>query len=208
MKKTKHLLALLLLVTVCSSMAMAQPPVSGSLSGTLGPGEYIVVGNCTVDAGNTLTIEPGTTFLFSGHFNIKVYGTLHAVGTEQDSIVFISQSTGWDYEWCGIHFTSGSSPNSILSYAYLENARWIMYPDYYGGALQVDVSGVTISHCWIKNNKSSDGGGLYVNNATITISDCVFFGNEAGNGGGLYINNSTGVQVNNCIFAKNSSTST
>jgi hypothetical protein len=207
MTRAKPVLFAILLLALSPCLVLAQPTISGSLSGTLGPGSYIVTGHCTVDAGNTLTIEPGTTFLFAGHFYLKVYGTLNAVGTEQDSLVFVSQFSGWEYEWSGIRFMNGSS-GSVLSYAYLENAKYHMYPDYNGGAIYTEANDVTVSHCWIKNNYASSGGGMYISSATVTVSDCIFFGNEAGNGGGMYINNSNGVQVNNCVFAKNASTST
>lgn len=202
------LFTILLLLAFYPYVANAQPTLSGSLSGTLGPGSYIVVGNCTVDSGNTLTIQSGTTLLFSGHYSFKIYGELTAVGTEQDSIVFVSQFPGWEYEWSGIRFMSGSSRNSILSYAYMENAKYHVWPEYNGGAVYVEANGITVTHCWIKNNYASAGGGIYVESASMTVSDCIIFGNEAGNGGGMYINNSNGVTVNNSIFAKNSSTST
>lgn len=202
------LLAILLSVALCNFVAIAQPSINGSLSGTLGPGTYIVNGNCTVDAGNSLTIEPGTTFLFSGHFYLKVYGTLTAVGTEQDNIVFKRQNPNTTCEWSGIRFMSGSSSRSIVSYAHLEYAKYQVWPDYNGGAFYIEQDGVTITNCWINDNYASSGGGIYVNAATPNISDCVFFGNTAGNGGGLYLYNSSGVVVENCIFAKNKSTST
>jgi hypothetical protein len=202
------LLVILLSVALCNFVAGAQPSINGSLSGTLGPGDYIVTGNCTVDAGNSLTIQPGTTFLFSGHFSLKVYGYLSAVGTEQDMIYFKRQNPNTTCEWSGIRFMNGCSPNSIVSYAHLEYAKYHTYPDYNGGAFYIEEDGVTITHCWIKDNYASSGGGIYINGATPYISDCVIFGNTAGNGGGMYIYNSNGVVVENCIIAKNSSTST
>ena len=202
------LLAILLSVALCNLVAIAQPSINGRLSGTLGPGTYIVNGNCTVDAGTSLTIEAGTTFLFSGHFSLKVYGTLTAVGTEQDSIVFMRQNPDYSCEWSGIHFMIGCSPSSIVSYAHVEYAKYQTWPDYNGGAFYIEEDGVTISNCTISNNKSTAGGGLYVNEATPNISGCTFYANEAGNGGGMYIYNSTDVQVDNCKFFLNSSTST
>lgn len=201
-------LTILLLAALFPYLTSAQPTISGSLSGTLGPGTYIVVGNCTVNAGNTLTVQPGTTFLFSGHYSWKIYGTLNAVGTEQDSIQFIRQYTTTACEWSGVRFMTGSSASSVLSYAYLEGARYHVWPDYNGGAIYVEYVGVTISHCYLKNNYASSGGGMYVENAPVQVSGCIFLNNSAGNGGGIYINNSTGALVSNSIFAKNSSTST
>lgn len=200
-------LVILLSFALLTCTASAQN-ISGSLSGTLGPGTYTVIGNCTVNAGNTLTIQPGTTFLFAGHYSFKIYGTLLAQGTEADSIVFKRQSASSTYEWSGIRFMMGSSPNSILSYCYMEYAKYHLYPDYNGGAVYIEEDGVTVEHCFMKDNYASAGGGMYINGASATISDCIFFGNEAGNGGGMYVYNSQNVHVSNSIFAKNKSTST
>ncbi|MHC4498879.1 MAG: right-handed parallel beta-helix repeat-containing protein [Planctomycetota bacterium] len=192
------------------SLVFAQPQISGPLSGTMGPGTYIVVGNCSVSAANTLTLEPGTTFLFAGHYNITInsYGTLHAVGTRQDSIVFTRQYPDTSCEWSGIRFEYGASANSILSYCRLEYAKHNVSPNHNGGALYIQGAAITISHCTIANNYATGGGGIYVNVSAITVSDCVFMNNSSGNGGGLYIKWSSGVTVNNCIFARNSSTNT
>ena len=64
-------------------MVSAQPQLSGPLSGTVGPGDFQVVGDCSVDSGQTLTIMPGTAFYFTGHYWLKVNagGELHADGT-------------------------------------------------------------------------------------------------------------------------------
>ncbi len=207
MIKVKISLIVLLSAVLCVLTANAQPTLSGSISGTLGPGTYIVTGNCTVDAGNSLVIEPGTTFLFSGHYHIKVFGSMTAEGTEQDSIIFTRQNPTSADEWAGIRYMNGSS-NCTLSYAYIEYAKNHVYPDYKGGAVYIEEDGVCITNCWMKNNYNSYGGGIYVLGATVNISDCVFFGNSAGNGGGVYLYNSPDCNVKNSIFAKNSSTST
>jgi len=197
------LASLVLLFTAASAQ-----DISGSLTGTLGPGTYTVVGNCQVDAGQTLTIQPGTTFLFAGHFSLKVYGTLNAVGTEADSIYFLRQQQTSTCEWSGVRFMAGSSPNSMLSYAYMEYAKYHTYPDYNGGAIFIGQSGVTITDCYIKDCYASAGGGIYVESVSATISDCFVMTCEAGNGGGMYINNSQNVLVQNSAFVKNRSTST
>ncbi len=208
MVRAKPLILTILLAAALPLAALAQPTVHGSLSGTLGPGVYIVDGQCTIDAGNTLTIQPGTTFLFSGHYSFKVYGTLNAVGTESDSIVFKRQNPTSACEWSGILFQQGSSPNSALSYCYLEYAKYHVWPDYNGGGIYIKSVGVTISHCWIADCYASSGGGIYIDGAPATITDCVVINNSAGSGGGIFAYNSQNVAINNCVIGKNSSSST
>ncbi len=200
--------AILLSVLLIPWVLSAQPTIQGSLSGSLGPGTYIVIGNCTVNTGNTLSIQPGTTFLFAGHYSFKIYGTLSAVGTASDSIVFTRQNPSSTYEWSGIRFMSGAPNNSVLSYCKLEYGKYQVWPDYNGGAICTQNVTINVNHSLIANNYSSAGGGIYASGAAVNLSDCIFYSNSAGNGGGIYLLNCNNSTVTNCLFAKNSATST
>ncbi len=211
MMKAKSAFLAILLVAICAGVALSQPTIQGRLSGSLGPGTYLVIGNCMVDASATLTVAPGTTFLFSGHYSFKVYGTLNAVGTAADSILFVRQGMTPDCEWGGLRFMAGAPANSVVSYALFEGARYQVWPDYYGGALFIGTP-VTISHCYVNNCYSASGGGIYIANVssgTVTITDCIVMNCSAGNGGGLYVyySNAT-VNILNSFIARNSATST
>jgi hypothetical protein len=187
---------------------MGQPSLQGSLSGTLGPGTYLVVGNCTVDHGATVTVQPGTTFLFTGHFSWKIYGTLHANGTVTDSIQFKRQQSSTLYDWSGLRFLAGAATTCNLTHCYIEGARYQVFPDVNGGALYINNGGVQVSSCFIINNYATAGGGICVESSPATIDHCIIFGNTAGNGGGLYVLNSQNVTVSNTLFAKNAATNT
>ena len=52
--------------------------------------QYRVIDDLVVDDGDTLIIEPGTSILFMGNYKMDVYGSIIAVGTEQDSIFITS----------------------------------------------------------------------------------------------------------------------
>ena len=58
--RTSYLMILLLMAFVLVMPAFSQTEISGSQSGTLGPGTYIVVGYIQVDPLAVLTIAPGT----------------------------------------------------------------------------------------------------------------------------------------------------
>lgn len=207
MTKSKFISLTILLLALCPLLTLGQN-LQGSLSGTIGPGTYNVVGNCTVDAGQTLTIQHGTIIDFTGPFTFKIYGTLHANGIAGDSIQFKRQSSSTLCNWGGVRFMAGASTTSNLTHCYIEGARYQVWPDYNGGALYINNGGVTISWCTIANCLASTGAGAYVDGSPATFDHCIFFSNSAGNGGGLYIINSQNVNVSNSIFAKNSSTST
>lgn len=194
-----------------TSLALAQPQISGPLSGNMGPGDYLVVGDCSVNGGQTLTLMPGTRFLFTGHYTLRILsnGTLHAVGTEEDSIVFTHQNPDTSCDWSGIRFLYGANAASILSYCRVEYGRYHIYPENSGGGLYIQGAAITVSRCTFANNRNDYGGAMYINVSPMTISDCVFMDNVATqNGGALYLQWNSNATVNNCVFANNASAGT
>ena len=165
----------------------------GNQSGTIYTGEYRVVGDITVAVGDSLVIEPGVSLLFTGDYDLSVYGYLSAVGTETDSIHFTADSTT-DY-WGSVIFRIGSSDDSELSYCYITGCSLGGINCYY-----VDIS---ISHCTIVDNIANWGGGIYLSSAGPVISDCFISGNYSGNnGGGIYCTHSN-PEIIDCIISEN-----
>jgi len=210
MPKTQILIiASLLAVWMLPLNVVGQPSISGDLSGILGPGTYIVEGNCTVQFGNGLTIEPGTTFLFAGHYSFTVYGQLNADGTETDSIKFIRQFPTEECRHGGVRFQSGSSENSTLSYCWIDHAKNQDFPFYFGGGIYCSNVAITISNCRISKCKAERGAGLYAINAPVTITACVFEANLADvSGGGIQLHRSDGAEVSYCVIYENTATGT
>ncbi|MDP8227160.1 MAG: right-handed parallel beta-helix repeat-containing protein [Candidatus Celaenobacter polaris] len=140
--------------------------LSGILSGTLvGGHNYHVVGDISVNNGDTLIIEPSVTVEFMDCYSFTIYGTLLAAGTESDSILFTSgQATPNPGDWNYIIFGSSSDSNSVISYAKIEYANY---------GISCSSSSPTISNNTISNNNSS---GIYcydyssptISNNTIT----------------------------------------
>ena len=118
MFKLTNLIILELLLT---GMLWAQTDVSGSQSGTwdLNGSPYNVVGDVTIETGNTLSIEAGVIVNFTGTYRILVNGTLEAIGTVSDSVIFHRESSGRHY---GIDFIDASS-SSILQYCRIEDGH-------------------------------------------------------------------------------------
>ena len=66
---------------------------------------YIVTNDVIVDENVTLTIEPGVEIRFGGYFSIIVNGSLSAVGTQSDKIVFTSNKVNpAEGDWNTIKF--------------------------------------------------------------------------------------------------------
>ena len=197
----------LLILTVCTVQfgAFAQN-LSGYLSGILGPGTYTVVGNCEVQAGQTLTIVPGTRFEHTGNYAWTIRGMLNAVGTEVDPIEFVRQQPITNHRWKGIRFETGASSESILEWCNLD----YVYTYLTGGGIYLNSVSITIRNCNVTNSQAASGGGLYANYCSngLVIENSAFSSNTAGNGGGLYFYSCNGVVVKNCVIDHNSSTST
>ncbi|MCX6875118.1 MAG: right-handed parallel beta-helix repeat-containing protein [Verrucomicrobia bacterium] len=100
--------------------------VLGNLTGntvwSLANSPYHVVGDVTVSAGVSLTIEPGTRVEFEGYFKLQIDGTLVAEGTPGNPIVFTSsKATPTRGDWQGLKFRStrwdSSLRNAVVEYA-------------------------------------------------------------------------------------------
>lgn len=136
---------------------------------------YILAGGefFTVDAGGTLTIEPGAV-LKNNHEVHEVRGVLNARGTADNPIVFTSITDDFDgYDsdylgdfpdtfdaWENIHFIGASSSESVLEYVqvrYGGKGRGVCGGGFcirYYGATHITDASPTISHSVFDNNSA------------------------------------------------------
>jgi parallel beta-helix repeat protein len=175
---------------------------------------YRVTGAITVLAGKTLTIEPGVDVLFDADVQFIVEGSLHAVGTETDSIRFVK---GTAPEWMGLRLTNGDT--STIHYARISdgNADGPSYDDQRGGGITVGEYNVAAStgtrlglaHAVIENNVASmNGGGIELTlSAHATLSDCRISSNTSNGGGpgggGLDVHYSAAAELTRCLIVDN-----
>ncbi|MDG2267204.1 MAG: hypothetical protein P8L91_09505, partial [Candidatus Marinimicrobia bacterium] len=112
--------------------------IMGSLTAENSP--YVVRGDVWVNEQDSLMIEPGVEIVMSANSYFYVRGKLHAVGTEQDSIIFrgVNDRSGyWRYmslqsdNWWN---SQGMNSSSTLSYVQINNAG---AQNYGNGALEV-----------------------------------------------------------------------
>jgi len=160
------------LFLLCTPVSWATD-VSGVISvdkWTLAGSPYIVTGDVTVDAGKTLTIDPGVVVKFNSGFSLKVLGnlTVSGTGTGAGSVIFTSSSASPALgSWGGIRFEPGSSGS--LSYAE------VMYAD-----TGIDIYGTSplITNCTIHNNEK----GFFIHDSRVTpqITHCTIRNNTRG----------------------------
>jgi hypothetical protein len=198
------LLPAALLLWLIPLLVLGQVHLHGTLSGSLSSGEYIVDGDCQVPAGDTLAIQAGAVLKFSGHYVFYVYGHMTALGTEQDSILFVRLNPDEICKHGGVRFYNGST--GLMQYCHVDYAKNQTTPSGWGGGIYCAGAQVAISHCLISNCNAAYGGGLYATQGTgLSVDNSLFFNNSAtSSGGGLYIYQSPGAYVTHSLFLKNS----
>lgn len=216
MSKFRVLIKLSLLIAFFGSVQVfAQTEISGSQSGILGPGTYLVVGDIEILSRDTLEIVPGTTFLHNGNHTWNIDGLLLALGAEGDSINFLRQNPIDEHRWGGIRFQDGACNSCTIDYCIIDHCyvnSGYLPPYLYGGGIYVSGADITVSNTRISNCEAFwDGAGIYADGADITVDHCLIVDNEAiqgANGGGILLNNCVAAQIKNSVIARNSATGT
>lgn len=164
---------------------------------------FVFVNSGSVDEGKTLNLSPGTVFKFEQRF-FNVYGSLNAIGTSEQLVVFTSLNDdvyGGDANndgdatmpgassWYGIHFMDGENSildNVIVKYAGLGSSGVYVEPEVGNFILSnstisdsvigatIASDGATIENVIVSNN-SEIGLNVAANNAT--VSDATFQSN-------------------------------
>lgn len=185
-----------------------QPSIHGNLSGDLGPGEYIVGGDCQVLYEDTLRIHPGTTFLHTGYYTWQIQGQLLSEGTEAAPIRFQRLDPLEEHRWGGFQFFLGIIGQSVFRWCYFDHCKKHNYPDDCGAAIYLGHVSVIISNCTFTNGYATFGGAIYADNSdSLLIDSCQFQLNNAASGGAIYLNQCTGAMVSNCYIGQNESES-
>jgi hypothetical protein len=169
---------------------------------------YIVQGDITVSSGQSLTIEPGVEVRFDGHYKFIVNGSLNAIGTETDSVIFTRHFPTESSKWWGIRFENAQK-GCELKFCRIEYGK-TKEPDYhggrddYGGGIYCRNSNPTISFCTIQNNLAAwVGGGIAVDEESEAVIANNLIRNNVSwaGGGGIYVSYAKATISNNSIIS-------
>ena len=196
--------------------------LSGPLSGILPQGDYLVIGNISVNNEDSLIIEAGATLLFHGFFGFNIFGYVMANGTESNTIQFLRAPS--ILGWKGIKFYDTTSDSSLLNYCritgsdssgitcinsspIISNCTIDGNSGVYGGGIWCkENSNPIITNCTIMENAAEDGGGIGIFSSVVTIENCMIADNIAeGSGGGIYCTGYSYATINNCTICGNNS---
>lgn len=207
--RARVVLAALVAVVAVPSAAWSVGPtnVSGTISAnttwTLANSPYVMTGNVTVATGVTLTVEPGV--IVKGNATgrqLKVNGSLAAVGTSSAPITFTSSTDTGPGQWWGLQFAAGAGVSTLahvvarfggISGGGDTNATI----EIKGGTVTIEDSVVsqnlnsgiyvsggstgTDATAVVRRTKLEDNGGDGLNafNAQLTVEDSAFWSNES-----------------------------
>ncbi|MDP8208308.1 MAG: T9SS type A sorting domain-containing protein [Candidatus Electryonea clarkiae] len=213
-----HRLTLSLLITlIIITPIYAQINLSGSLSGVLESGDYLVVEDILIETGDSLVIEPGVSLYFSEDTGFTIRGVLVAVGEPGDSINFLAEDSaaGWIgieiltplhylivINYCTFQHAISTVLNvSDLTSLRLENSRFS-----YNSSINDDAESVIVTqgclvnpikHCVFSNNTNYLITALLFSDP-LEIDSCIFKNNNGIIGGwGCQLELSNSVFINN-----------
>jgi len=171
---------------------------------------YVIAGDIVVNAGVTLTLESGALAKVNGAYRLEVKGTLVAVGTGIDKVIFTSfkdDTYGGDTnqdqdttspakgDWRGLYLNGASSGTTL---------RWVIVK--YGGnndvaALDIAATNIIAQELIVTTNK---GNGISVGaTSTLSVSHSDIYANGDGVGTdyGLYNGRASAtVLAENCYW--------
>jgi len=190
-----------------------------------------ITGNVLIDTNVVLTVMPGTFVHFLGYYAIETYGTVRAIGTPQQPIVFTRLDTLNHADtstvaggWHGIRFMPRSAPDtSIFRHCTISNGKAVVPGGHRVGSqagrladkpgnmganvYAVGFGSMVFEHCYIANGRAkSDGAGLHLRQGNyVLIDSCHFQYNHTyyTYGGGAYLDDIEWAVVKNSLFNHN-----
>ena len=189
MKKLIIFMFLSVQITVGFGQTVIQGMINSNVTLTKEESPYLVAGYLVVFPKWKLTINPGVEIRVADGVKIEIRGALEALGTETDSISFISHTGTAMGLWDGIEIVYGNE--GIVSFDYCKFSH--AYVAIKSACCWGDIKEIKNSH-FTYNKVAIYGYTKSINNTL--IENCYFAFNEICIQGGSKI-------INNCVFEKN-----
>jgi len=186
MRRFFYFLAILVMLILIGAPAKSESiEVSGIVSGVWNHDTVKVIGDITLRESETLMIASGVKVIFQGSYFFEVNGSLKALGSASNPIVFtVSDTTG---------FSNDTIPDGGWKQIRIENINPL-------------VDSILFNYCHFSYGKavSTDtvygyGGALCIRNANlVAVRNSLFYANYAFyNGGAVYLENANITVLNN-----------
>ncbi len=184
--------------------------IQGDVTWTKAESPYILTGRTTIPNGSSLTIEPGVVVQGQTGTELKVFGTLTAVGTVTETITFTSESDSGPDQWSGLVFDGGTGELRHTTVRYAGNVNSL---DLRSNITVRNSASVQIDHSVITQEEHRGtitldvtDYGMYIENSTVHITNSSFI--ENGNSAEDVAVYTTGdrmmLTMQNNIFSNNS----
>lgn len=194
--KQKYLIGLLFLIGLCTTRIHAATQINtANVSGiwNLEGSPYYIHNNITIPYDSTLTIRPGVQVVFMGHYQLRCYGNMSAVGTPEQKIVFRSNdTTGWHNPqstaggWQGLiqagYTTQYSFPAPTFAYCIFKDMKQYQGHDPLFGS---SISLLYINQCEFYHNQTDGQLIAFINSSNtnkLKFTNCTIRNNIAGTG--------------------------
>lgn len=199
----RHLAIALTLLFSFTSLLMAETEVSGPLATqtwSIEGSPYILIDDVEVMADETLSIDPGVEILGHQGTVLWVTGSVIAMGTENQPILFshIEDEVIWD----GVRIQEATKP-SYFEHCIFEYAS-TFHNHIHGGAVNLSGATATFRYCLFQYNHSNENSpAIYSNHSYATIEHCVFRWNDAGGSGAIGCDVGGTMDVSYSVFYEN-----
>jgi len=113
-----HKTTLTLIIAILSLTILSATDVSGNVSGVWSTRQspYNVIGDVVVAEGSNLIVQAGVEVVFTGNFQLTIYGLIQAIGTAADSVRFSGAA------WNSIRLED-TTQTSIFNYCVITGAN-------------------------------------------------------------------------------------
>ncbi len=184
--------------------------IQGDVTWTKAESPYILTDRTTIPNGSSLTIEPGVVVQGQTETELKVFGTLKAVGTVTETITFTSESDSGPDQWSGLVIDGGSGELRHTIIRYAGNVNSI---DLRSNISVRNSPSVHIDHSLITQEEHRGtitldviDYGMYIENSTVHIINSSFIenGNSAEDAAVYTTGNRMMLTMQNNIFSNNS----